>query len=273
MDVSHRWCLEPLGYLTGFDGLIYDLGYLSEGLHTIRLLVTDSDGLEASETVAITVDPENQSPSCSIINPLDPTEADNTELIIFQGQVSDPDTNPNTLDIEWKSNLDGVLGHMPADSSGLSQLPISGLSIGAHIISLTVTDDKEANCVDQIILNIVSGNGTPSAPVIEINPETPIAEFDDLTCQITQAAIDPEGDIVSYEFSWQKNGSPWTGQTDSQNNIGDTIPFTETLSGEQWDCIVIATDGVNVSQPAQATATTQSCAESERPHHPTIMVL
>ena len=88
-DLSSQWTSHIDGALSHLDtspdsdGLIYDLGYLSEGLHTIRLLVTDSDGLEASETVAITVDPENQSPSCSIINPLDPTEADNTELIIF----------------------------------------------------------------------------------------------------------------------------------------------------------------------------------------------
>ena len=77
-------------------------------------------------------------------------------------------------------------------------------------------------------------NSLPTAPIVYIDPQEPITEFDDLQCVIDTPSQDADGDTITYSFVWTKNGVLYTGSTQSTDEPGDTIPIASTLSNEMW---------------------------------------
>ena len=80
----------------------------------------------------------------------------------------------------------------------------------------------------------------PSAPTLLIAASS---TSDDVFCEITQESQDPEGNSVTYTFSWEVNGNLHTGSTTTTTYSGDTIPASQTQSGEVWTCSVTPNDG------------------------------
>ena len=128
------------------SGEIEGFSLLSAGQHVISLLVEDTYGKTTSENVIISVGGPNTVPTCSITAPLDNFVSQVGENIEFSGQVSDPDIAVNELSISWASDQDGLLGTGTVNSSGVTALNHTDLSIGVHNITLTVVDDAGAEC-------------------------------------------------------------------------------------------------------------------------------
>lgn len=90
-----------------------------------------------------------------------------------------------------------------------------------------------------------STNHPPEAPTVTIDPAEPTGA-DDLVCVIAQPSTDPDGDEVTYGFSWTVHGSP-------TNLTSDTVPGDYTGAGQEWTCTVTPDDGVDLGPAGVAT--------------------
>ena len=89
-------------------------------------------------------------------------------------------------------------------------------------------------------------NCPPSTPVVEIVPAFPTV-LDELTCQIVVESIDPEGDIVSYAFEWEREGAE-AGPDDA------ILPSDELEIGDEWLCTATPSDGTDDGVAGRSTA-------------------
>jgi len=91
----------------------------------------------------------------------------------------------------------------------------------------------------------VDGNQPPGAPVTRLSP-TIVSPLEPIRCVVDEWSIDPDGDTVSYRFSWLKDDRA----TDHTEMI---IHGTDTEDGEVWTCVVTPFDG-QVEGPAGVAA-------------------
>ncbi len=142
---------------------------LSTGTHVVTLQVVDTDGEIGDDVVAIGVQRENHDPDVQITYPDNGDRFEQGATITFTAQAEDPDAEDpaEELAIEWASDVDGFLGDDEADASGLLTLATGSLSLGAHIVSLSVTDSMGATAHDQVYLEILEPNEPPQVSITE----------------------------------------------------------------------------------------------------------
>jgi len=142
---------ESLEWISNKDGRVGigvspTVTFLSSGAHTITLVATDSNGATGTASVGVTVG--NTVPTAAITNPATSASYASGSLVIFTGTGTDTeDGNLYGSSLVWTSGLDGFIG------TGTS-LSISTLSVGSHLITLTVTDKSGAAGVTTITVTI-----------------------------------------------------------------------------------------------------------------------
>lgn len=110
---------------------------LSLGNHLITLTATDSEGQAGVASVSVSVQ-ANAPPVVTITNPAEGGSVGDRSGTTFRGTALDPeDGSLSGAALVWWSNLDGALG------TG-TDAPRSGLTIGAHVVTLTATDSDGA---------------------------------------------------------------------------------------------------------------------------------
>jgi hypothetical protein len=162
---------------------------LSIGTHTITLTATDSNGAIGSYDITLSV---NAAPVALISSPIDTFTYDRGTAIQFSGSGTDPEEGQLTgSQLQWSSSLDGHLG------IGAS-FTLSTLSIGTHIITLTVTDTHGSTNSTHVTISI---NAVPIATITSPDPDqgfihgTPI--------YFTGSGLDSEsGNITGYGLQW-----------------------------------------------------------------------
>ena len=130
--------------------------YLSEGLHTLRLTITDSIGKNSIQEIMVEVGHNNVLPSCEIQTPVQASVFIQDSLIEFQGVANDPDIDNSSLSSTLRSSIDGLLADINLDANGLFAVDHHTLSVGHHQITLEVQDEVGGTCVDNI--NIIVDN-------------------------------------------------------------------------------------------------------------------
>lgn len=209
---------------------------LSEGEHLITLTVTDSTGLTGEDTLIVNVGAANSPPDCAILSPENNDSFELGATVLFEGTATDADVGSSMLDIEWKSNIDGVLSTDSPTSSGGMSFAAAGLSQGTHTITLTVTDEVGADCSDAILVTMGSG------PDIEILDPTTGTTFNDGDSVAFSAFVtDSDDSATSLDITWEssRDGELSTEGADSSG----TIEFsTRALSVGEHTITVTATD-------------------------------
>jgi hypothetical protein len=80
-------------------------------------------------------------------------------------------------------------------------------------------------------------NISPTAPVIDVTPDSPLTT-DDLVCTITTPSTDPDaGDTITYSYAWYKDDVLQAALTTN------TVDSSNTTKDEVWKCIVTPNDG------------------------------
>jgi uncharacterized protein YhjY with autotransporter beta-barrel domain len=153
--VSYTWSrvngesVEELGNGATFDARLPD------GENTIRLVVTDSSGNTASDTVVITVAAPTAVPTANagadrIINDTDQQEG---EDVLLDGSWSN-DADGTIVDFAW-SRLDGE--NAESLGNGVSPTLQTRLRDGDSIIQLVVTDNQGNTASDTVLITVNEG--------------------------------------------------------------------------------------------------------------------
>jgi hypothetical protein len=228
------------------DGFVEWSGALLAGGHTLTARVDDPRGLLGEDTVTITVVEADAPPTCTVAVPGLGIYND-SETVPLLGQVADAEDAAETLDILWESNIDGTVDTTAASSIGELVGAASGLTPGQHTFTLTVMDSAGQTCTNSDLELTI--NGTPSPPVVAIDPAAPTT-LDDLLLVTTSAASDPEGVSLVTTIAWLRDGVPqaaWAGQT--------SVLSADTATGEDWTLQVSVSDGMASAAALPVTVT------------------
>jgi hypothetical protein len=215
---------------------------LSTGTHVVTLQVVDTDGEIGEDVVALGVERENTDPEVEITYPDNGSEFEQGETITFTAQAEDADDEDpvEELSIEWASDVDGFLGDDEADASGLLSLATANLSLGAHIISLSVTDSMGSSDTDQVYLEILEPNEPPQVSITEpLSGDIVLRSSVDFAGVVGDDVDRPDYLGITWEsdidgvFNWDPAGSAgMLGFTSSSLTLGaHTISLTAEDSG------------------------------------------
>ncbi len=194
------------------SGVSFSKSNLTVGVHTIRLIATDSDGDADTATVSIRI---NSPPTASITAPSQDTTATQGDAVAFAGTGSDPENGALTgASLQWESSLDGNIG------SGVS-FSKSNLTVGVHTIRLIATDGDAAKDTATVTVTITSpANQPPTAAITAPSQDTTATQGDAVAFAGT--GTDPEdGALTGASLQWQSSldGSIGSGVSFSKSNL------------------------------------------------------
>lgn len=168
---------------------------LSLGQHLITARVVDSYGGFESSVTTLRVLANGSPPVTTIVTPAGGSVFTEARPVPLSATASDPDDGDLSASIEWGSDLDGALG------TGASISP-SNLSVGAHLITATVTDSSGRVASADVDL-VVAANVGPSIVVLE--PAAPIEIVVGTPLDLVASASDPEDGDLSASVTWRSD--------------------------------------------------------------------
>jgi hypothetical protein len=184
---------------------------LSLGAHTITATATDVENHSVSASVHVTV--VAQAPTATILAPASGATI-TAGLVALRGAGSDPQdgTLPDSA-LSW--SVDGV-------SAGTGQVAAATVTVGDHVVTLTVKDSAGLTGTAASVVHVVASNGLPTVVITspanndgETDPSVPVT----FTC----AAVDGSGNpIPNANISWTD---------DITGFLGTGATIRATLSG------------------------------------------
>ena len=225
----------------------FPISSLSAADHRITMIATDDLGASCTAAVDWTV---GTPPTIVLETPLAEELVNDGEALTFSAVVSDTDDVASDLTVAWSSSLDGVFYEGAPDSTGVAQFLDAGLSVGDHLLNVTVTDSDGLYAT---ALGTFTVNGVPSAPVVSISPASP-ETADALRVSIDSASVDADGVALSYTYAWFLDGAASSASTSA------TLPASFTTRGDSWRVDVWSSDGYASSPAGSASVTIANTA-------------
>lgn len=212
-----------------------------------------TDGSYFGELVSTSVTVGNVVPSITSIDfvPAAPTAASGARADVT---ASDPDGD--TLSGEFTWTLDG---QVLAGTSG-NQVP-GTLLVRGKTLRVMVSPRDGVGVGESKSAEVVVANAPPSRPLVSINA-TP-AHDEDITCTVSNTALDPDGDPVALSFTWTRNGVAYTGA--SNGPTSSTVAASDTTQKDVFSCGVIATEVGTAELLASALAQASARVGCEDP--------
>lgn len=113
----------------------------------VTITVTASDGTSSTGSAfQLTVNAVNDPPVIAVTNPADAAVYGETTNITFSATATDVEDGNIAANVQWSSDRDGGLGTGPN--------LVRNLSLGAHIITASITDSGSSTTIDQITVTI-----------------------------------------------------------------------------------------------------------------------
>ena len=215
-------------------------GYLSSGVHLLTFWVEDSFGLSDQDTVSIEVY-EHGPPSASSVN-ITPSPAYTIDDLAADVQGwTDMEGGPEQYRYTWY--ISDETGTLVEDSSETTGAFPYGKTTRGDLVQVEVTPYNEYGDGDMLTSpTITIENSPPSAPVLLISPTSPQPE-ENLLCTIVVNSADDDGDAITYDYTWYKNGT-------EAGEYSTVITADLTTHGDTWECVVTPNDGVEMGDSA-----------------------
>src|SRR5439155_1377887 len=197
---------------------------------------------------------QNQTPAITITAPASGTKAHPGDAVTFTGRALDAENGDLSSQIQWRSNIDGLLG------TGAS-LTYSMLSPGMHTISARVTDASGLAAEAQIQIRVRGPNAAPQITITA--PRDGTATPAGTMVQLAAAATDDfDGDISSrVRWTSDRDGALFTGASRSlllsegSHVLTATITDTDRASASAQVHVTITPTAPVVSITAPPTGT------------------
>ncbi|OGZ41615.1 MAG: hypothetical protein A3C80_00225 [Candidatus Ryanbacteria bacterium RIFCSPHIGHO2_02_FULL_45_43] len=197
------------------------------GIHVVTLTVVDDKGAAGSDDVTVEVLAyQNMLPVANAGSDKTVTDNDNngSEPVTLDGSGSyDPDGS--IVAFEWKEG---------PSVFGTSALIVKDFAVGIHTVTLTVTDDKGAASLDEVVVTV---NPKPSGPTTMF--------FDDF-----------EGGNPATHWTESGDGN-WTIEQPAERNIsghasGNLVAHADQCSSAQG-CVLTLKDAIDLSGYSSAS--------------------
>jgi len=216
----------PQGVRPDEDGITQCDVAFSRDKPLIRLRVQDDEGNEYEDGVSVEVI-EASAPTVTISAPTTGSEFRETDLINFEGTVSDGEDFPEALSIRWESSLSGILDiGSTVDADGNVQ-GAGALTPGTHTIRLWAEDTsgRETNAETMIFVFPPA-----AAPVVEISEPEGGSTFEAGDLVLFVATVSDERDTPdSLDVSWTSSADGDLGGS-SATADGRIELYTSSLS-------------------------------------------
>ena len=172
---------------------------------TFMLTVTDDDGATGTDSVTITVEPENQPPTANAGADQTVIEGDSVSLV---GTGTDPDGTITAYLWQQTSGPAVALTTPNSATSGFVAPTVSSPTMLAFM--LTVTDDDDATGTDSVTITVEPQNQPPTA---NAGADQTATEGDSVS--LVGIGTDPDGTITAY--LWQQTSGPAVSLTTPNN--------------------------------------------------------
>lgn len=220
---------------------------LSAGTHVITLDVADSEDLNCSEFIVVTVTPDNFPPSIGA-----PSVAPNQLFTTSTATCIAPtpsDVEGDVVDVELRWLVGGLDAGILGDT-----LNAPFFAKGDTVACTATPSDATGTGTPMTSPAVVVSDSPPTAPAVSIAPAAPVEAADELVCSVSAVSTDPDNEAVTYSMAWSYGGAPYTGAT-SQNTLpGDTVDATNVAAGS-WICTVTPTAASVAGPTGSATVT------------------
>ncbi|MGI5819484.1 MAG: hypothetical protein ACOX9R_15450 [Armatimonadota bacterium] len=220
---------------------------------TWRVVAIPSDGQSTGEPAEAAVTIDGAAPSQPTVS-ISPTSPVTTDPLIATAEGSvDPDGGTVNYSYAWYKD-----GALQTDLTGTT-VP-ADRTVKGQIWRVVVTPDDGTNAGPSGEASVTVRNSAPSAPSISLSPTSP--RTSDTLVTGAAGSTDPDGDDVTYEYTWYRDGAVQTSLK------GATVSSERTAKGQTWRVVVIATDGSADSTGADASVTIINSA----PTQPTVSI-
>ncbi len=208
---------------------------------TFQLTVTDSGGLQSTDTCIVTVSSVNLPPTADA-GP-DQTANEGDTITLDGSNSTDPDDGIASYLWEQTGGPAVTLSDPSAAQTTFSA-PVVGPGGAAMTFMLTVTDAFGSQATDSCIVNITNGNAPPTA---DAGPDQTVNEGDTVTLDGSNST-DPDDGIGSY--LWKQLGGSQVTLSDPPA-AAPTFPAPDVgMSGESLTFQLTVTDGGGLKSTA-----------------------
>ena len=193
----------------------WDSASVVDGAYTIQAIAIDTASQESSDSTSIIIDNVNDSPiaDAGLDQSVSDGDGDGQEIITLNGSGSyDPDGT--IASYEWKEG-EAILG--------TAEIIDHSFAVGAHTVTLIVTDDKGAVSSDEAIVTVFENQ----APTADAGPDQ-VAYAGDVVNFDGTGSSDSDGSITSY--SWDFGDGSTAGGSTASHTYAASGDYVVTLS-------------------------------------------
>jgi hypothetical protein len=236
----YRWIRD--GVPAGIDGPAVASG-TPRHRELWRVEVTPFDGEEEGESVFAEASVINTAPAVPslAIRPAAPTVG---QPLTCEVNTPDRDADREAVTVAYRWKRDGK----PMALADRAELPAGVIQHGEKWTCESWGNDGYVDGGHAETSATVL-NTPPGAPSVAIEPAAAHAG-DELTCRVIAESADPDGDKITYAYTWTRNEKPVLALADPR-----VIPAAQLKKGDRFECRATPNDGRQNGTPGSAEKT------------------